>query len=272
MDISLIIKYIWINRMYIFFITFLLITTLLFRQCNETKRYKDEVVRVKSIAEQNIAALGDKEIQLKVTTDQLKIIDSSLYIAKQKIDSLTDIKSKEITKVEFEYLPKNVITSSKLVYDTTRNAYGLVFNTDDLVRTIDGVSYFRIDSGDNNLVIFPDSTIIKNFSLNFSLVISQYDDPITKYTRTKIIPFYVNADQTLGQSIPESVLKLDFRNAEILDIPYQTKPLTSNKRKRQDGIALTVNPLAIGVYSTPNGVRFGLTPNIGIGYYITFKK
>jgi len=263
---------IWENRIFIFFIVLLTFMLLFFKQCDDIKKYKSEVEQIKFISEQNIAALTDKEIQLKVTEKQLYQIDSSLYIAKLKIDSLTGVKSKQITKVKLEYLPKNIITSSELVYDSIRMAYGLVFNTEDLVRTIHGTSYFKIDTSQTKLIIYPDSTVINNFNLNFSLVISQYDDPITKYTRTRIVPFYINPDKTLGKEIPNSILALDFRNAEILDKPYQTQPKISNKIKRHEGIALTFNPIAVGVYPSDNGLKFGLVPNIGIGYYITFKK
>ena len=107
------------------------------------------------------------------------------------------------------------------------------------------------------------------------MVISQYDDPISKYTKTKILPFNVNPDGTVGQQIPESLLKIDFRNAEILD-----KPFTPNKpsdpavktSRIQTGIALTISPIAFGMYPTTSGIKFGYTPNIGLSYYITLKK
>ena len=98
-----------------------------------------------------------------------------------------------------------------LVYDTINDLYGLKFKSEDMVRTINGVSWFKIQDSEKSLTVKPGDTKLNDFKLNFALVISQYDDPITKYTKTKILPFNVNADGSVGQQIPESLLKIDFR-------------------------------------------------------------
>ena len=271
-----ILKQIWNNRQFIAGVLLVLFLVLFLRQCNETRRVKDELATTQHIANQNIAALGDKEIQLKVTKDQLRIVDSNLYVALNKVDSLTNIKSKTITITKPIYLGKDVVIPADLVYDTINDLYGLKFKSEDMVRTINGVSWFKIQASEKSLTVKPGDTKLNDFKLNFALVISQYDDPVTKYTKTKILPFNVNADGSVGQQIPESLLKIDFRNAEILD-----KPFTPNKpvdppyvkpKLLQTGFALTISPLAFGMYSTGSGVKFGYTPNIGISYYITFKK
>ncbi len=121
-------------------------------------------------------------------------------------------------------------------------------------------------------MIVPLNTVIRAFNLNFTLVVSQYVDKSTQYTRTRIVPFHVNDDGTLGEPIPPSVLKLSYRNAEILDKPYTSLDETKKRLGFQSGWALTVNPIAVGVYPNKGGVGWGWTPNIGLGYYLTLRK
>lgn len=268
-------KQIWDNREFVIGALLVLFIVLFLKQCGETRKVKDQLATTQHIAEQNIAALKDKEIQLRVTKEQLKLIDSNLYVALNKIDSISHIKSKTIIVTKPIYLTKDVKVPSDLVFDSINNLYGLKFKSEDLVRTINGISWFKIEDTDKSVSIKPDSTKLNDFKLNFALVISQYDDPITKYTKTKILPFNVNSDGSIGQQIPESLLKMDFRNAEILDKPFipnkPSDPAVKNKRI-QTGFALTISPIAFGMYPTATGIGFGYTPNIGLSYYITLKK
>jgi hypothetical protein len=269
-------KQLWDNRQFIAGMLLILFLALFLRQCGETRRLKDEIKETKHIASQNIAALGDKEIQLKVTKDQLLIIDSSLHKALVKIDSLKNIKSKTITIAQPVYITKNVIVPSEFIFDTINNRYGLKFKSTDLVRTINGTSWFRLDNTDAALKVIPQNTNINDFKLNFALVISQYEDNLTKYTRTKITPFNVKENGEIGDEIPESLLKINFRNAEILDRPFE-EPKPSNPvvkpKMFNTGFGLSISPLAFGmVPGINNTVRFAWTPNIGLSYCITFRK
>lgn len=269
-------KQLWENRQFIAGMLLILFLTLFLRQCGETRRLKDELATTKHIAEQNIAALGDKDIQLKVTKEQLAIIDSNLHKALVKIDSLKNIKSKTITIAQPVYITKNVIIPSELIFDSINNKYGLGFKSTDLVRTINGTSWFKLDNTKETLKVVPQNTNINDFKLNFALVVSQYNDKVTKYTRTKIVPFNVKENGELGDEIPESLLKINFRNAEILDKPFE-EPKPSNPvvkpKMFNTGFGLSISPLAVGIVPGPNNtIRFAWTPNIGLSYCITFRK
>lgn len=254
----------------------LLCLIMLFRQCDKSQQLKYELEVSRHIANQNLAALNDNEIRLMVTKDQLKEIDYSLYEAKRIIDSLIDVKSQVITKTEVRYIEQNITLLSELYFDSIRGSYGLKFLDDNNFRKIEGISFFKVKEEDASVIIEADSTIITNLSFNFALVISQYQDNLTNYTRTKMLPFYVNIDGSLGGRIPNEILNIDFRNAEILDTPFTPNqppiPIVTNNNRFNSGFAVTINPLAFGLHPTDNGYRFGWTPNIGIGYYITFRK
>lgn len=267
-------KQIWKYKSIIFLALLLLAGTLYLNQCNQTKKAKAKYETAVQIANQNTAALGDKEIQLKVTKDQLALYDKNLYNALVKIDSLNKIKSKVITVTVPVYLGKDVTVPSTLLYDSILNKYGLKFTSIDQVRTINGISWFLLDNQKTKLVVVPDGTEVKGFKLNFAIAISEYTDAQTKFTKVKMVPFVVREDGSLGQEIPNSLLKLDFRNAEILDKPYVENPCpqSDGKRHLQTGWALTISPLAVGAFFNNGTVGYGFTPNIGISYYITLRK
>ena len=85
-------KQVWENRQFIAGMLLILFLVLFLRQCSETNKLKSELKVSKHIASQNIAALGDKEIQLKLTKEQLAVVDTKLSNALNRIDSLKNIK------------------------------------------------------------------------------------------------------------------------------------------------------------------------------------
>lgn len=240
------------------------------QQKSVTNDYKEQVKVSQHIAQQNIDALKDHSIQLQVTRDQLSKIDTNLAIALKKVDSLSHIKSTVITTVKPEYVGKDVIIPNTVVLDTPNHMYGLKFNSSDQVRSVAGISWFKVDTNKRAIFISPGNTDFNHFDLNFTLVISQYQDSVAKYTRTKIVPFHVNNDGTLGNPISDSLLKISYRNAEILDKPF-TLPAapdeTKHKRKLQTGWGFSLNPVGVGI----NNGKAILTPNISFGYYITLR-
>lgn len=266
---------IWKYRNILIIVLLVILSAITLQQCNKAKQAEQESKTAKHIASQNLAALKDSTIQLRLTRDQLKDVDTQLSVAVDKMDSIIKTKSRVVTKTEFFYVPTVVTTESDLNYDSSRKSYGLSFKSIDQVRTIGGTSYFKMVKIGDSLSLAADSTKITDFSLNFSLVCSEYLDPVTKFTKVKIVPFELNPDNTLGNPIPETVLKLKFRNVELLEKPFtpntpiDVKPA---KRKIHTGWAVTVNPLAVGLYSYKGDVRYGWTPNIGFGYYITIRK
>lgn len=270
-----VLNFIWKNMKLILIGVVVFLFILLQQQCNKTKDAKAQLKQTTHIADQNLAAISDSSIQLKLTSKQLASVDSQLYLAQKKIDSLYNIKSKQITLTKIQYVPENVTLSNNLIFDKDKGLYGLHFTSFDSVRSFNGVSKFKIVKNDNTFDVIPDSTDIKNFKLNFDLVISQYEDSKSKFTRTKIVPYYVDSNGRLIAPISDQLLRINFRNAEILDKPWtENKPANQPETKTRlaSGWALTLSPLAVGVYPAGNSMKFGYTPNIGISYYITLRK
>jgi len=247
---------------------------LLLQQCNKAKQMENKFNEATHIADQNLAAMKDSTIQLKMTKEQLATVDSELFKIVDKVDSLQEAKTKQITVVKPQYVPVDMTVLNKLKYDSISKKYGLEFHSWDSVRTIDGVSFFKINKNNDVLDISPDTTLIKNFGFNFTFVISQYEDPKNKFTRTKIVPFYVDSTGKATNPISEKMMKFNFRNAEILDKPWQeNKPCPPPvKEKYHAGWGLCITPLAVGVVQQNNGINFKFTPSIGVGYFITFGK
>jgi hypothetical protein len=259
------------NIKLIMFGLIIVLAAFLFNQYNKTKEYKEKYQTATHIADQNFAAIKDSTIQLKVTKKQLQYLDSQLYSTLNKVDSLQGVKSTQITVVKPVYIPVDISVINKLKYDSITKKYGLDFKSMDSIRTIGGTSWFQVNRDGNNLHILPDSTIIKDFRFNFTFVVSQYDDKVNKFTRTKITPFYVDSTGRMGNQISEKQIKFDFRNVEILDKPWQENPVPGSgkgKYKLQSGWGICLSPIGIGY----NLNKFIYTPNISFGYYITLRK
>lgn len=242
-------------------------------QCKQTTEYKERYKTAVLIAEGNLAGMKDSSIQLKMTRDQIKMLDSNLFVLIQKTDSLQKAKTQIITITKPIYLPVDFKLVNHLKYDTIKDSYGLVFNTSDSVRTFGGTSWFKLNRKDNNINILPDSTEINNFRLNFAMVISQYVDATTKYTKTKITPYHIDSTGKVTNPISEKTLKFDFRNIELLDKPYvETKPVKKTKYTLVSGWGLTVSPLGLGITSQNGVLITKYTPNISLSYCILLRK
>ena len=249
---------------------------LYLQQCKNTAEYKEKFNTAVKIADGNLAAMKDSSIQLKMTRDQIKTMDSNLFVLIEKTDSLQEAKSKTITITKPVYIPIDVKFVNHLKYDSTKSRYGLAFKTEDSVRSFDGVSWFKLDRTNNDVDILPDSTDINNFRFNFAMVISQYQDPITKYTKAKITPYHIDTAGNVTNAISENKLKFDFRNIEILDKPYventpgnQTK---QSKYKVVTGWGLSISPFGVGLITHDNILMIKYAPNISLSYCILLKK
>lgn len=249
-----------------------LLFVLLVKQNTEKAEYKAKFEIAKKIGDENLAAIKDSSIQLKVTKEQLKLVDSNLLNIVNKNDSLMKIKSKIVTITKPIYVPVDVKIINNVKYDSVLNRYGLDFKDFDSIKCFNGISWFKLVKSDTSYRIIPDSTEIKNFKFNFVLIASQYDDPITKFTKAKIIPYYVDSSGNITNPISENLIKFSFRNIELLDKPYvENTPILNEKKSKYmlvSGWGLTVSPIAIGVTST--GLKY--TPNVGISYSILLKK
>lgn len=262
---------------FIFVLGLVVLIFLFFRQYNTAKELEQKLADVVFINEQNIKALEDNEIQLRLTEEQLEIVDKTLFDAKMKIDSLYNIKSQVVTNTEIVYLEKNIKVQNTLSFDTLKNAYGLTFRVNDSFKNINGTSFFKVQDKHNILEISSDTTLIYENSFKFALVLSEYQDAESRMSKVKITPFYLTQNNSLGDKISEDILSISYRNVELLDKPYQfnqnTSPILDSNLKMKSGFGISINPLAFGIYPRQSGgYNIGWTPNIGLGYYITFEK
>jgi hypothetical protein len=268
-----ILNFILNNKLLILVCVGLFSLVLNFKQCSDNINNKEKLEAVKQIYDNNIKALSDSTIVLKLTREQLKDVDKNLSSAADKIDSIKKIKAKEIyiTRPIDRTIPKPV--KNNLTYDSAKNKYSLTFQLEDSVKYIEGTSSFVINNKDT-LTINPDSTIINKFKFNFALVITKYDDNLIKATKIDITPFYLDSSGNITDPISEKQLELQFRGVEFLQYDwYKTQSVGSQNKKRWlTGWALTISPLAIGLYSNGNGLSYGITPNIGISYFITYRR
>jgi hypothetical protein len=255
----------------------LLFIFLFFNQCGATRKAKAETEEAKLIADNNLKAMKDSTIVLKVTREQLALIDNNLSKVVRELDSLKK-HPKTVIIIRPEYIPKDVITPNELVRDSVDiTRYGLKFASFDSVRTIKGTSWFNVLDGPTSLEVKPNSTIINDFALNFGLVVAKYDDKENKMTRLSVQPYYVDNAGNYTKPISENMLKMHIRGADLLEVPYvdDTKPCPPPKHKYsiRSGFSVSVNLVGVGYtpFTTPTAMNW-VMPSLGIGYSFVLIK
>lgn len=250
----------------------IIISSLFIIEYNANKDLKDKLKETTQIANQNLAAASDSSVKLELTKNQLRTYDYRLYRASVMNDSILKIKSKTVTVSVPIYIPIETSNPNKLGYDSLRKKYNLTFTSKDSVRTFSGISYFSVNRLKNDSIsILSDTTKIENFKFNFALVLSQYIDTKTNFTKNKIIPYFVDSTGNLTNQISENLIKFDIRGVDLLDKEY-TKPVEKTKRRLVSKWGLTLSPIAVGLMPTTNGFKLGYVPNIGISYIITLGR
>jgi hypothetical protein len=257
----------------------LLFIFLFFNQCGSTHQAKKETAEAKIIADNNLKAVNDSTIVLKVTREQLALADKNLYKLTRELDSLKK-HPKIIYIARPEYIPKEVVTSNKLVRDPKdADRYGLSFYSFDSVRTIGATSWFKAINTPEKLEITPNNTVIDNFSLNFGLVIAQYDDKKEKVTRLTIEPYFIDSVGNYIKPISKNLLDMHYRGANLLTVPYKVEPVSNppnipkTKYSLRTGFSLSVNFLNIGYtpFTTPTAFNWAI-PSVGIGYSVVLVR
>jgi hypothetical protein len=250
---------------------------LFFKQCGATKAAKAETAEAKLIADNNLKALKDSTIVLKVTRGQLAYIDGNLAKLVKQMDSLKKNPS-TIIITEPVYIPKQVVTDNSLVRDSADSTrYGMRFKSVDSVRTIGAVSWFQAVDQYNKISIIPNNTIIDDFSLHFGLVIDKYEDVKNKMTRLSIVPYYINDCGEYTKPISGNLLHINSRGADLLNIPYKddSKPCPPPKHKYsiRSGFSVSVNLVSYGYTPLATTPAFNwVIPSVGIGYSFVLIK
>jgi len=257
----------------------LLFIFLFFNQCGSTRQAKKETTEAKIIADNNLKAVNDSGIFLKVTREQLALLDKNLSKLTRELDSVKK-HPKVIYIVKPEYIPKEVVTSNKLVRDPKdTDRYGLAFYSFDSVRTIGATSWFKAVNTIDKLEITPNNTVIDKFSLNFGLAIAQYDDEKEKVTRLTIEPYFIDSTGSYTKPISKKLLDMHYRGANLLTVPYKVEPIVTppvvpkNKYSLRTGFSLSVNFLNIGYtpFTAPTAFNWAI-PSVGIGYSVVLVR
>jgi hypothetical protein len=248
---------------------------LFFKQCQSTKFAKAQTEAVKQIADNNIKALKDSSIVLMVTREQLAIIDKNLSKVTHELDSLKK-HPKTIVITKPVYIPKDVKAANTLVHDSVDlTKYGLAFNSWDSVRTIVGTSWFKIIPTDTAALVKPDTTVIHKFTLNFGLAIAKYDDKENKMTRLDVTPYYVNEQGEYTTPISPNLLKMQFRGADLLDVPYVPTdvpcPSAKHKYSLKGGFTASLNLIGYGYMPDANKAGV-IAPSVNLGYGFTLVR
>jgi len=267
--ISPIIKFLTENWKIVAILIGVLFAGLYFNQLRATKIAKEKNKAATTIAENNRKALKDSTIVLMLTRKQLAETDTALSKIVFKLDSLKE-NPKTITIIKPIYVPDTISVENQLtqdVKDTTK--YGLEFNSVDSVRTIKGVSWLNY----KNNKITPANTEITKFSLNFGLSIARYNDKDNKLQKIDIRPYYINDKGEFTKPISKNLLNLNYRGAELLDVPYEYNVpdnipgVSKRKYSVRGGFAITFNFIGYGYnpFGEKPEINF-LMPSVNIGY------
>lgn len=257
----------------------LLFVFLFFNECSINRKAKSEIENVKKIADNNLKGLNDSTIVLMVTRNQLAQTDKNLYKVTKELDSLKK-NPKVVYIVKSEYIPKEVTISNKLIKDSKdKDKYGLVFYSFDSVRTIGATSWFKAVNTQTQLEITPDKTVIDKFSLNFGLVIAQYEDDKDKVTRLSIEPYFIDSLGNYSKPISKNLLNLHYRGANLLNVPYKIETINTppikpkTKYSIKTGFSVSVNLINIGYtpFIKPSAANWSM-PSIGIGYSLVLVR
>lgn len=253
-------------------VSMLLFIFLFFQQCGATRSAKAETEQAKLIADNNLKAMKDSTIILKMTREQLAMTDKNLSKVTRDLDSMKQ-HPKVVYVIKPIYVPKDVTTSNELVRDPKDSTkYGLKFLSIDSVRTIGATSWFNATETETKVAITPRETIIDKFDFNFGLAISRYDDKKEKVTRLSVIPYHLDANGDFTKPISKQLLDMQYRGVELLEVPYKENPCPENappkhKYSLRSGFSLSINLLSVGYspFTTPAAFNWAM-PSLGVGY------
>lgn len=274
----------WISKNVTLFLIILCMAfmALFLQQCGKTKAAQAQTHQVTNIANENLKAMKDSSIQLKLTRTQLADADQNLSAKVKLMDSLIKAqygKKDQVVEV-IQGAPVVVQRDMKVnnfvrVDPTDPAKHILTFAVDDSVKSFDVAAAFYINKKDSTIYVLPGSTDINNFKLNFEFAVVKYDDPLAKVTKYKIVPLYTDKSGKTS-IISDKTLVFNFRGVDLLDRPWELNnndPAEVKKKLRVVGRwGLGLNPIGVGPIMNGNGIKFGYSPSISIGYFLTLEK
>ena len=271
----------------------MVVLALLFRQCNKTSLETAKLAQTTLIADANFKAIKDSTIQLQLTREQLKSYDVKLSNVVKFSDSLVKVlgtKNKTLNVLSIQPIVNNSVTVVKnqsrdfdpvvipsLINDTNKidKKYKFDWVVNDSIKSFSGTTSVYLVKNNDTLNIMSDSTKIKNFKLNFDMVIIKYDDGIQKVTKYKIVPYFTDTNGQMHE-LSDNQIKFNYRGIELLDKPWNPNVVTSlqpQKKLRFTGLwGIGMNPIGVSLITKNNILSLSYGPSISVGYFLTLQK
>ena len=278
------------NNMKIVLISALLIVlALLLHQCNKTSEAVNKLNDTIEIANANLKGMKDSTIQLSLTREQLKEYDTKLSTLVSYSDSLIKLLDKKNKVIEILNIRPKASTSERAVANHAQNTspviikdtnnitkkYAFDWKVDDSVKSFSGTTSVYLVKNKDTLNIISDSTKIRNFKLNFDMVIIKYDDDLQKLTKYKITPYLTDNNGGVHE-ISDNELSFTFRGIELLDRPWNPNVIRSKlpgKKMKFKGLwGVGMNPIGVSVIGRNNVLSLSYGPSITFGYFLTLQK
>lgn len=249
------------HKQLVLMIGIITLSALYLQQCQKTRNAEKQSLAHLTIAKQNIQALTDQTYQLQLTKKELQKADADLYAATVRFEQLMKTKAKEITKTKIVYKDTTIISDNTVEQKPNSDTVKISFSSKDLVRSFDVDNYVllvRDTAGTYRIV--KDHSDVKNFKLNFDIVFGEYKDN-KGFDRVKV---YAVNNET-NKEIPESVLKLTWKNVELLNKPFE--PVVTKRKFWASGFGISVNPIGVFPMYNNGQMKMVFMPNISFGYY-----
>lgn len=268
-------------------VIFMLIVSMLFKQCETNRNLKKEIKKQETINENdrirhisNVEVLTGKVEMLnnettyikgilRVKEGELAHLDVNLQMAKEEVERLLKENKKKgtirniyITQISSEITTNDVITN--VGTDSMGNTY-IGISDSNQIYSLSTKSWFKLEpNGDRmNLKLVDKYGVDKSsqlkHSLNFSLSLSQ----IEMDSSTKVI---VQVKDKNGNNIPKDILHIPFINGvDFIDVKSKEKevPVVPEPIKRFGIMA----GLSSGLFNVGNNFQ----PGWGLGIMLGFK-
>lgn len=268
-------------------VLFMLMVSMLFKQCETNRNLKKEIKKQEIINQNdrtrymnNIDALtGEVEMLnnetsyikgvLRVKEGELAHLDVNLQMAKEEVERLLkdnkkrgDIRNIYITQISSEIITNDVITN--VGTDSLGNTF-IGISDSNQIYSLNTKSWFKLEpNGDRmNLKLVDKYGVDKSsqlkHSLNFSLSLSQ----VELDSSTKVI---VQAKDKNGNNIPKDILSIPFINGvDFIEVKAKEKeiPVVPEPRNRFGVMA----GLSSGLFNVGNNFQ----PGWGIGIMLGYK-
>lgn len=268
-------------------VVFMLMISLLFKQCDSNMKLKKEIKRQEVITENerarfksNVDALtGEIEILnnekayfktiLKVRDGELAHLDANLKMAKEEVERLLKENKKdgEVRNIFITKISSDISTSDVMTHvgtDSLGNTYVGISDSNQ-VYGINTKTWFKLKPEGDQMKLSlvnkygENKSSLLNHSLNFSLSLSQVE---MDSNTTKVL---VQAKDKNGNTIPRELLDIPFVNGvDFIEVKAKEKEVPAPLTKR-NRFGFMVG-LGSGLYNVGDNFQPGWGVGVMLGY------